>query len=199
MSWLDDLTPNGFNVGIPALKLLSAGTQYIAAKQRSKAEQKWQSYQNAMTNLSNAQNQTAISHNEEMAVQQAGQERVDIQRGGMITEAKVAVQAAAAGVAGKSVTESLLDVQRNAAAREQSSIEELNNTLLGYQQKRASSEFEAKIRQNYSYIPTPSAGDYLLNASMDIAKFGMENQAPTNNPVQQINNSDIIWNGPATQ
>lgn len=174
MSWFDTLTPDQYRNTITGMNFLSAGFAYNADKAKAAAQKKWQTYSNTMVNISNALNQGVISQNESLAISQSVQEQVNIQRGGLITAAKSEVEAAAAGVKGKSVNQALLDIQANAASRQRTAEIDLNNKLLGYQQQRNQSNLDAVMQKDYSYIPKPSAGTYLLGAAMDTAKLWLQ-------------------------
>lgn len=183
MGWFDSFSPDTFRQTITGLNFLSAGLNYQADKAKAKAQKKWQAYTNAMTNISNAMNQSAISQNESMAVEQSLMEAVNIQRGGILTEAKAEVQAAAAGVAGRSVNQTILDIQSNAAAKERARQINLENTLSGYAQQRTQSAFQAQLNQDYSFIAKPSASTALFGAAMDSMKVWEDRRT-----------NDIIWN-----
>lgn len=168
------MSPDEYRNTITGMNFLATGFNYKADRDKAKAQKKWQRYSNIMTNFNNAMNQSVISQNEQMATSQAVQEKVNIQRGGMLTEAKVAVQAAAAGVKGRSSNQTLIDVQANVASRERTKEIELDNTLRGFAQSRKQSDMSTKMQQDYSFIPKPSASSYLLSSSMDMAKLWLQ-------------------------
>src|ERR1035437_9106959 len=175
MSWFDN--PDNMLSMQKWGNLLSAGTAYMADKEQADAKRKWQAYSNAMVNISNAQDQNAISSNETMAVQDAVQKNVNVQRGGLIFAAKEQVQAAAAGVQGRSVNQSLMDIQAQAADKERNNQIDLQNKLQGYAQQREQKNLNAAQEQNYSYIAAPNAGTYLLGAMTKNPILGLDDPA----------------------
>ncbi len=173
MSWFD-FTPDQMKWGMTSMNLLSAGTSYQAAKEQTQARQKWQAYSNAMVNIIAAQNEGNISQDETNAVRDKVASDVNIQKGGLLTEGKAAVMAGAAGVQGRSVDQTLLEIQTNAAQKERNNQIDLNNQLEGFQAQRNQQTTRAAMEQDYSSIPTPNASSFLLPALAKSASLFME-------------------------
>lgn len=174
MAWFDgfdNFAANNSDWFAIGTKFLSAGFQYSSDNATSDAKRKWQQYTNAMTNIQDANNQNVITQNEQMAISTSVNNQVNIEKGGILTEAKAQVSAAASGVKGRSVTQSLLDIQSNASQREAQRQTDLNNQLLGYNQQRYNSKMSAAIQQDYSYIPKPSAAMAMFGAGLDSLQY----------------------------
>ncbi len=195
MSWFDSLSSGDMTAMQEGMNFLSAGTKYMADKAQATAREKWQAYSNSMANISNALNQNAISVNETNTVREATDTNANIQKGSILYGAKEVVMASAAGVQGKSVNQSLLDIQANAAQREMNNQLDLTSKLNSFAQQREESEMKAKEAQNYSFIPKPDAGSYLFSAAMQNAKLNMDiPQNDTQLVGQKQSANDIIWN-----
>ena len=193
MSWFDTFSPAQDMMAQEGLNFLSAGTNYMAAKEQASAKQKWQAYSNSMANISNAITQNTLSINETNAVRTEVDANANIQRGDILYSAQEAVKASAAGVQGKSVNQALTDIHNNAAQRESNNQIDLNNQLQGYAQQRQESQMKALEAQNYSFIPSPNPGTYLMGALNQNSK--LEANVPQNTPSgNDANFNNIIWN-----
>lgn len=152
-----------------ATQVLGAFGSYSADKARAKAQKRIQEYRNKMTHIANAINQNAITTNTTLAIQQSARQAVHMRKDELSTLGSTAVAAAAAGVRGKSVNATLLDVQRQAGLLEKQRSQDLQEYFLQEKQQRLSSTLSAVQNQDLSYIPKPSLGAYLLNAAGNIA------------------------------
>jgi len=150
------------SAGLAGLQGLS---EYDAASKKSKAAKKWQEYSNTMTNLNDAVNQNAITTNEILAMQASTLEAVDIKKVNLVQQAEAEAFAAAAGVRGRSVNQSMLNLNRNAATAQRNRQTRLRNQFLAFDQQRVQSKFSAALNQDYSFIPEPKAGNILLGAA----------------------------------
>ncbi|HXB13647.1 MAG TPA: hypothetical protein VNZ45_16790 [Bacteroidia bacterium] len=144
------------------MSLLSAGSSYMAAKQQNEFAQKWQTYSNAMVNIQNGQNQNSISNNEQVAVTEAVNTDINIQKSALILGAKQQVQAAAAGVQGRSVNQSLMAIQAQASEARSNNQTNLTNQLNSYASQREQGNMTTAMEQKNSYLPTPQIANYLL-------------------------------------
>lgn len=147
------------------LNLLGGYGQYQADKASAKAAKAWQAYSNTMIRLSDAVNQNAITTNEILSQQAFADQAIGIKQSNILTTAQAEVSAAAAGVKGVSVDDVLLDINRNAANAENKRQNDLKASRLAFDQQRQSSALSAALQQDYSYIPSPKLGSYLLNAA----------------------------------
>lgn len=142
---------------------------YKNAKARAKYQRRMQEYKNKMTNIANAINQNAITTNTTLQIQQSAKQAVHMRKDELTTLASTAVAAAAAGVRGNSVTQTLLNVQQNASGLEKQRQDDLQQYFLQADQQRLSSTLSAVQNQDLSYIAKPKLSNYLLGAAADFA------------------------------
>lgn len=154
------------------MDMLGGFMQYQSDKAEAKAARAYQKYRNTMTNLSNAINQNAITTNEIMSNDAFTREAVDIKKDYLAADANATVSAAAAGVKGRSVNQSLFDIKRSMDVAEGLRQENLRNSWLAFDQQRQTSAMDAALQQDHSYIPKPKLASYLLNAaSKNVTNF----------------------------
>jgi hypothetical protein len=139
-----------------------ASQQYKADLKAAEWNIKYQKYRNAMAQVSNAQNQNAITTNTSLAIQWSANKAINLQAEGLAERSKAIVSAAAAGVGGGSVSATIADIDRAAANAEYGRREELNAQFLGFDQQRRSSSMAAAMQQDYSYIPLPDKSSITL-------------------------------------
>lgn len=151
------------------MQVLGAIGQYKADKANAKAARAIQEYKNKMLSISNALNQNAITTNTTLAIQQSARQAVYMRADELSTLGSTAVAAAAAGVRGRSVNQTLLAVQRNAGLQEAQRSTDLQQQFLQFDQQRLSSSLDAVNGQDLSYIPKPQLGSYLMKAATNIA------------------------------
>lgn len=156
------------------MEFASGFMSYRADKAASKAQRAWQAYSNTMVEIGNAVNQNAITTNEILANQAFADQDIQIQKGGLMAQAKAEVAAASAGVKGRSVNQAMFDVQRNAADREYQRQVSLKNATLAFDQQRLQSSMSAKLQKDYSYIPKPSPVSYFLNAGQNTLDYAQK-------------------------
>lgn len=149
--------------------MLSSIQGYQAEKAQYKASMAWQKYSNTMIRLSDSINQNAITTNSIFAQDQSIFEEQQIQEGSIGALAQAEVGAAAAGVKGRSVNQSMLDIKRNAANRENERVINLRNQFIAFDQQRLQSRFSAEQSQDRSYLPKPSLASALLNGASKAA------------------------------
>lgn len=152
------------------LRFLQSYGQYRADKAQARAQKRLKEYRNKMTNIADAINQNAITQNTTLAIQQSAKKAVHMRRDEISTLGSAAVAAAAAGVRGRSVNATLIDVQRQAGMLEKQRSDDLQQYFLQERQQRLSSSLSAVQNQDLSYIPTPRLGTYMLNAAIQTAQ-----------------------------
>lgn len=150
--------------------LLSNGASFILAGREAKAKKKWQAYNNAMTRLSNANNQNAITTNEILAEERRVSQSFNIDRSKYITQGAAETSAAAAETEGRSVDMVIFDVQRNASMQQQRLQQDYEDQQLGSNQQRRNSEFSMAANIDYSPIPQPNPASMLLGLATDLTK-----------------------------
>ena len=172
--------------------MLSGFMSYQADKAAAKAKRAWQAYSNTMIRLSDAQNQNAITTNEILNQQASTDQAIGIKESNILTTAQAEVSAAAAGVKGRSVDMVMLDINRNAAVAERQRETSLINANLSFDQQRRSSSLQAAMQQDYTYIPRPKLGSYLLSAAATSTLGGggkQSNQPDIQKPVGVSNSA----------
>jgi hypothetical protein len=121
-----------------AMALASSAAGHAATSQQADASRKLQKWQNAMTRLSGAQSQNAVTDNLVLAMQQNADQALEIQKGELKAEGAARVAAAAAGVKGSSVDQTMLDISRNAASKQFARSESLRGIFMTTKAQRKS-------------------------------------------------------------
>jgi hypothetical protein len=183
------------------LNLASAFGSYQADKAAAKAAQAWQAYSNTMLRLSDGLNQNAITTNEILSQQAFADQAIGIKQSNILTQAQAEVSAAAAGVKGTSVDDVMRDINRSAAVAENKRQNDLNASYLAFDQQRQSSAMSAAMQQDYSYIPKPKLGSYLLKAAAASLGGGGGTSAPAkyNPPTSsggETQSVSVDWSSP---
>lgn len=138
---------------------------YGADKAQYTAQKKWQEYQNKMKDLSATVSQNALTTNELLAADAFLNQAFQLRKDSIFARAKVEVNAAAAGVKGKSVNRVMREIIGNSAARESERQEAFRVSMQGINQQRRQIEYDAAFAHDYSYIPKPNAASYYLAAT----------------------------------
>lgn len=171
-----------------AIAAAQAISSYSADKATTKAQKAMQAYKNAMANVNNASNQNVMNENQIESNQAFADQAVGIKQQDILTTAQAEVSAAAAGVKGRSVAAVQLDINRSAANAERNRQVQFAQSTLSFASQRQQSAQAAANAQDYSYIPTPKLGSYLLNAAASVAgsKQGMgDRSTPSTTPTVQ--------------
>lgn len=148
------------------LGLQAAGgvTDFLQASRDAKYKRRLQEYNNKMVRLADAQNQNAITTNQNIAVEASVAKQFAIDRQRYLTEGEVEVAAAASDTAGRSVNQTLYQVQRSADEADSNRQRELEHQLASFSQQRLNSAMQAQQQLDISYIPKPS----LITSALDI-------------------------------
>jgi hypothetical protein len=178
-----------------ALTAAQAVSQYGADKATAKANKAYQAYKNAMARISDATTQNVITENQIATNQAYGDQAVGIKQQNLLSVAQSEVSAAAAGVKGRSVNQVQLDINRSAALAERQRQNDMTNSNLSFAGQRQQSAQSAANAQDYSFIPTPKLGSYLLKAGMSYAASpqGMGDRATPS--VTKIDPNETTWGG----
>lgn len=158
----------GMEMGLSALK---SGASFIGAMQEAKSKRAWQQYNNAMTRLADGQNQNAITTNVNMAIERSTIQGFEIERSEYQTRGAAEAAAAAAGVSGRSVNQTLFQVERSAAVAQHTRMYDLQGQLLGFEQQRQQSAFQTAQQIDHTYIPNPSPISALMGFGGDATKI----------------------------
>lgn len=154
-----------------AMNVGSSLLQYGAESAQAKAQRMWQAYSNKMTRLSDANNQNAITQNEVMTMRSYVDQAIDIKQDALSTAGSITVSAAAAGVKGRSVNQTLFDAARSASVAEGRRQMALQDAFLSFDQQRRQSAFSSALNQDHSYIPKPSLASSLLKGTMNSMSY----------------------------
>lgn len=155
------------------LSALQGAASYKAKKQQAEAQEKWRKYNNAMVNLGNAMNQNAITQNEVLAMQNSVFQATELKKLNIQQTGAVAAAAAAAGVKGRSVNQSMFNVQRNAANADRDRQISLQNQFAAFDQQRLQSGMSAAMQQNHTQIQKPSLLNEMAGTISKAVGFGM--------------------------
>lgn len=147
------------------------GMSFIAASKEAASKRKWQVYNNAMTRIADGQNQNAITTNQNMAVGRSTVQQFEIERSEYTTRAQVETAAAVAGTGGRSVNQTMFQVDRNAAVAQRNRLSDLQAQLDGFDNQRRTSAFQAAQQIDYTYIPSPSPVTAMLGLGGDLSKI----------------------------
>lgn len=161
------------------LKLASGVTGFIQSSKEQKYKQKLQDYNNAMTQLANAQNQNAITTNQNIAVEASVAKQFAIERQSYLTQGEADVAAAATDTAGRSVNQTMYQVQRSADEAESNRARELEQQLAAFGQQRLSSAMQAAQQVDYSYIPKANPVTSMLGIGIDMYKISQRGNPKT--------------------
>lgn len=160
MPWADMALSGG-------LSMMRDVNSFIGAQQKAEAQAKWQAYKNTMTNLSNAQNQNALTTNEILTTRRSVDQGFDIAKQGYITQGQSEVQAAASGTEGNSVNMTLSDIERNTDVAQARRKADLDAQYAQIDNERIQSDFQAARQMDYSPIPQPSGAALALGLTTD--------------------------------
>lgn len=152
------------------MSVLNGISGFIQSSREAKYRKKLQEYNNAMTRLANAQNQNAITTNQNMAVERSLAQQFEIERSEYVTLGKAETAAAAADTAGRSVNQTLYQVQRSADEAESKRQADLQSQLAQYTQQRKNSALQQQQQLDFSYIPSPSPVTAMLGIAGNLAK-----------------------------
>jgi hypothetical protein len=153
------------------LAALRSGMAYKEAKESAEAKKAWQAYKNAMTKLSNANNQNILTTNENIAAASSREQAFAIDRSEYLTSAQAEVAAAAGDTGGRSVNAVMADVERNATMAQSRRKQDLNAQYMQIDNQRKQSDFSAAMQMDYSPIPEPNPATYALNFATDMTKL----------------------------
>lgn len=143
---------------------------YFAQNNQSKLERAWQEYNNTMARLTGAMNQNVITNNEVLASQALATQGIQLQQQETLTASKGEVSAAAAGVAGRSVDQTIMNIHANAANVERQREIQLNGVYLNADQAQINNDLSVIGHQDNSFIAKPSLGTTLLGAGLQNLK-----------------------------
>lgn len=154
-------------MGMNALNGLSG---FIQSSREAKYRRKVQEYNNAMTRLANAQNQNAVTTNQNMAVERSLAQQFEIERSEYVTLGRAETAAAAADTEGRSVNQTMYQIHRSADEAESKRQADLQSQLAQFTQQRKNSALQQQQQLDYSYIPSPNPVTAMLGIAGNMAK-----------------------------
>lgn len=150
------------------LSLAGSWGQWKTASIQADLQGKIQEYRNTMSKLSAARALNATTVNE-VRTRDAGMEADDlIQRTAMKDQARLEVEAAAAGVAGNSVEMAARDLKASAGRASFAQRRQTKQQLAELDESRTSIAIAAITNQDVQVIPKPSVGSLLLGAGTNL-------------------------------
>lgn len=152
------------------VSLLGMGAGNSGAEASAKAQAKYQAWRNAMAQISNAHTQNAITDNTVSQIQQSARQAMGIQRTGMEAQGASEVQAAAAGVTGRSVAATERNLERQTMHAEEGRRQTLQDVFANERVQRMNSAMQATLGQSYSYVPQPSSASSMLGLGAGVLK-----------------------------
>ena len=153
------------------LSLAQGITGFIQSSREAKYKKALQEYNNTMVNLANAQNQNAITTNQNFAVEASLAQQFEIERSLYTTTGEAEVAAAATDTAGRSVNQTLYQVQRSADEAQSKRMSELESQLAAFGQQRINSSMQALQQIDNSFIPSPNPVTSMLGIATDLYKI----------------------------
>lgn len=171
-------------MALPALFLGSMALQgalgYESAKRQATMDnilgehrQKIQAENNARARSVGDDKQTNVTLNIDRAMRQYVNADASIDVSRIKSRAASVVNAAAAGTAGMSVEDSIMDIERNAAKAEANAMDTLNQTVNELERSRRGIEAEVASRQTQNiFLPTPepSPWEAALGTGLDMGR-----------------------------
>lgn len=162
----------GANAMSGATSIFQSIGSFIAAGKKAESDRKWQDYNNRMTRLQDAQNQNALTSNENMRKERKHVQLMQVKMSETATKASAEVSAASTGTIGRSVNMVLFDVGRN-AARARSSIEKDDDWQDAQtDNQRMQSAMQTELQLDLRSIPGPSAASLMLGIGSGLVKMG---------------------------
>lgn len=158
----------GFQAMDMGLSVAKNVTSFIAQSQEARSKRAWQRYKNAMLRISGGQAQNAINTNQNMAVDRSSIQAFEIDKSEFSTLASAEVAAAAADVTGRSVNQTMFQIQGNAASAQAARERDLAAQLLGFQQQRQQVEMQVAMQTDITPIPSPSVASTVLGLGSDL-------------------------------
>lgn len=151
------------------LGLGAIGLQGLMAHEQNKANYELGLKQNAEARRAGDREQAINTVNINRAKESQLAESIDIDIASMQARSQAIVAAAAAGTAGMSVDDSILNIERNASKAEFASRRRLSETITALEHNRES--IEARVRSNTILSTKPNAALQLFSSALSAADF----------------------------
>lgn len=161
----------GANAMSGAMGIFQSFGSFIAAGQKAESDRKWQDYNNKMTRLQDAQNQNALTTNENMRKERKHVQLMQVQMSETATKASAEVSAAATGTIGRSVNMVLFDVGRNGARARQAIEKDDDWQDAQTDNQRMQSAMQTELQLDLRHIPGPSPASLMLGLGTGLIKM----------------------------
>ena len=158
----------GYQAMDMGLSVVKGVTSFLAQRDEAKSKRAWQRYKNTMLNISGGRAKNALVANQNMAVERSSMQAVEIDKSEYTTLASAEVAAAAAGVEGRSVNQTMFQIQANAASAQAARERDLTAQLLGFQQQRENVDMQVAMQTDITPIPTPNVASTLLGIGTEL-------------------------------
>ncbi|QXP44062.1 hypothetical protein [Stappia phage SI01] len=152
------------------INVLNSAGGFLRASRDAAYKRKLQEYNNQMTRLANAQNQNAVTTNQNLAVERSLSQQFEIERSEYTTVGKAEVAAAAADTAGRSVNQTIYQIHRSADEAESKRLADLDAQLAQFRHQRLNSSIQTQQQIDHSYIPSPNPVAALLGLGGELAQ-----------------------------
>jgi hypothetical protein len=140
---------------------------FIQQSRAAASQKAWQKYNNALTQMQNAQNQNNITANEGMAVERNVRDRYAITQSEYKTQGQAIAASGAVGAEGNSVDLVLKEVSRNAQRAQDQLANDFDYSMLGYANQRQASDLQTQMQLDHTQIPSPNLATSLLSWGSD--------------------------------
>ena len=135
---------------------VQAGLSYLQAKENFKQQEE----NNRQARIAGDRQQALTSVNINRAHDAFLADTINIDVARMQSRSEAIVSAAAAGTAGMSVDDSLLDIERNAAKAEAGSLNKMNDAIFNFEESRNTIEANVRSRTILSAAPNAAAAGF---------------------------------------
>ena len=159
---------NNVMLGQMALSLVGSWGQYQSASIQADLQQSIQNYRNSMSQLSAARSMNATVVNEVRATDAYVLNDQAIQKQSMQDQSRLEVEAAAAGVTGKSVELAARDLRASAGRARYAQKRQYKQSMSDIEEQRTSIAIGAITNQDIQVIPKPSIASMLLGAGTNL-------------------------------
>ena len=163
-------------IGSMGMQAVGAYSDYSIAKTQSKMEQNTKSYRAEMAAISEALQYNDMSVAEAQLSDQARRATIALEKDEMRDKGAAEVAAAAAGVAGGSVDNTMRSLKRSSLNANAARTKNYESALANANNQRKSIEMQAIFNEDISPISIPSAGTALLGLSKGLIETYDDNQ-----------------------
>lgn len=192
MAFMDFLTPQRLKMGTQAV---GAFTEHFTANIQADMEEAAQAHRNAMMQLSAAGQQNTVTLTETALQDQSQRDSMGLQQAALRDQGSAAVSAAAAGVAGNSVQQTVLGLKRSALQAQDARMRNLGSALRTQAQERKNIQLAAITGQDTSVISRPSIASTMLGLGVSLIDTYDANQPKGSRTTDKDVSAWDVWKG----